>query len=153
VSRHAIVLVAALVVAAALSGPTLASGPKVKTGHYVGTNSEQGTVSFTVAGHGKRVTGFTTTDGYDQMCQFSGGVGAIPTFTVNVPSMKVTKSRTFTATVKATLGGFSGTFRVKGRFGSGNVRGTVTEVGGTCGAGASNPTTPNYLETFTAKRV
>lgn len=152
-SRHPIVLVTALTVATALSATALAALPRVKTGHYAGTNSERGTVAFKVADRGKRITGFTTTDGYNSMCQFSGGVGGIPTFTVKAPSMKITKSRTFSSTVKAILGGFSGTFEVKGKFASGKARGTVTEVGGTCGTSAANPTTPDYLETFTAKRA
>jgi hypothetical protein len=153
VSRRSMVVFAVVVVAAVLSAAALASVPKVKTGQYRGTTSEQGTVAFRVGDHGKRITGFTTTDGYNRMCQFSGGVGGIPTFTVNVPSMEVTKSRAFGGTVKATLGGFSGTFTVRGTFTAGKARGTVTEVGGTCGSGASNPTTPNYLETFTATRA
>lgn len=151
-SRQPVILVAIVIGAAALSATALASAPEVKTGRYAGTNSEKGTVAFKVADHGKRVTGFTTTDGYNQMCQFSGGVGGIPTFTVRPPTMKITKSRTFSSTVKATLGGFSGTFKVKGKLASGKARGTVTEVGATCGTGASNPTTPDYLETFTAAR-
>jgi hypothetical protein len=147
------VLVAAVVVTAAISATALASVPAVKTGQYRGSTSEQGAIAFTVGNHGKRITGFTTTDGYNKACQFSGGVGGIPTYTVNVPSMSVTKGHVFSATVKATLGGFSGTFSVKGTFTSGGARGTVTEVGGTCGTSASNPTTPDYLETFTAKRA
>jgi hypothetical protein len=146
-------LIAAVIGAAALSATAFASLPEVKTGQYKGTNSEQGTVEFKVGDHGKRITGFTTTDGYNKMCQFSGGVGGIPTYTVKVPSMEITKSRAFSGSVKATLGGFSGTFTVKGKFTSGNARGTVTEVGGTCGTSASNPTTPDYLETFTVKRA
>ena len=152
-SRHMITLALACLATAALAATALAAGHKVKTGHYTGTTSEQGTVALKVTNHGKRITGFTATDGYNGMCQFSGGVGGIPTFTVKVPAMKVTKSRTFTGTATASVGPFSGTFKVKGKLVSGKAAGTLTEVGSTCGSGASNPTTPDYLETFRARHA
>ena len=152
--RHALVLLGALVAAATVSATGLASGTaKAKTGHYSGTTSENGTVALKVGKHGKRITGFTTTDGYNSACQFSGGVGGIPTFTVKVPVMKVKKSGSFTATVEAALGGFSGMFKVKGRVTGSKAHGTVTKVGDTCGSSASNPTASDYLETFTAART
>jgi hypothetical protein len=151
-SKRTITLVVlACIATATLSATALASIPKVKTGRYAGTTSEQGgTVTLRVTDHGKRISGFTATDGYNAKCEFSGGVGGIPTYTVKAPTMKLTKSRAFSATVTATAGPFSGTFKVKGKFVSGKVRGTVTEAGSTCGSGASNPTTPDYLETFAA---
>jgi hypothetical protein len=155
VSRHPTLFVIALIATAAFSATALASSAanRPKAGHYAGTTSEQGTVSFKLSKGAKKIIGFTTTDGYNHTCQFSGGVGGIPTFTVKPAAMKVLKSGSFTSTVKATLGGFSGTFRVKGKLKGSGARGTVTEVGSTCGSSASNPTTPDYLETFTAKRV
>jgi hypothetical protein len=153
-SRQTTVLVVASIAAGALSATALAAGTaRGKPGHYTGTTSEQGTVAFKVTAGGKRVTGFATTDGYNTVCKFSGGVGGIPTFTVKVPSMKVTKSGSFTGTVKETFGPASGTFKVKGKFTSSGTRGTVTKVGDTCGSGAANPAASDYLETFTAKRA
>jgi len=153
-SRRTLTLVMACVLTAALSATALASAAKVKTGRYAGATSEQGgTVAFKVTNRGKRVSGFTATDGYNGKCQFSGGVGGIPTFTVKAPAMKVTKSRSFSASVSATVGPFSGKFAVKGKLISGRATGTVTEIGNTCGSSASNPSTPDYLETFTAKHA
>jgi len=147
----------ASVVAAALTATALASAAAhhtPKAGSYSGTTSESsGAVSFKVAPGGKRVTGFTTIDGYNGMCKFTGGVGGLGNYTVTVPSMKTTKTGSFTGTVKASAGPFTGTFMVKGRFTTKTTaRGTVTKVGDTCGSAASNPTTPDYLETFTAKQ-
>lgn len=88
------------------------------------------------------------------MCHYHGTRPHIFHYAVKVASMKVEDSGSFTHTVKATEGPFTGTFRVKGRFSSGKARGTVTRVGAgaTCGSRASNPRTSDYLETFTAKR-
>jgi hypothetical protein len=157
VSRHTAALVVALITTAAVSATALASGAgqyaKAKPGHYAGTTSEQGTVAFSVAAGGKRVTGFTTSDGYNRQCHFSGGVGGLGNFTVKVASMPVTKNGSFSGTAKETLGPFSGTFKVTGKLAATGARGTVTKVGGTCGSGASNPTTQDYLETFSAKHA
>jgi hypothetical protein len=154
VPRHPFALLVALIAAATLSATALASGTsKAKTGHYAGKTSESGTVTLKVVKHGKRIAGFTATDGYNDVCQFSGGVGGIPTFTVRVPSMKTKKNGSFSATVAATLGGFSGMFKVRGRVTGSKARGTVTKVGDTCGSSAANPTAADYLETFTATRT
>jgi len=157
VPRRTTALVAAFLAVAALATAALASVAAhhtPKAGSYSGTTSESsGAVSFKVAPGGKRVTGFTTNDGYNGMCKFSGGVGGLGNYTVTVPSMKITKTGSFTGTVKASAGPFSGTFMVKGRFTTATAaRGTVTKVGDTCGSAASNPSTPDYLETFTASR-
>ena len=153
--RHTTTLVVALLATAALSATAIASSAatKPKAGLYTGTTSEQGTLSFKVSKGAKKITAFTTTDGYNSVCQFSGGVGGIPTYTVKIPSMKLTKSGAFTGTVKATVGPFSGTFKVKGKVTGGKANGTVNDVGNTCGSSASNPTAPDYLETFSAKRA
>ncbi len=156
--RPATGLILALIAAAALAASALAAGAMhhaPKAGSYAGTTSEaSGAVSFKVVPGGKRVTGFTTNDGYNGMCKFSGGAGGLGNFTVMLPSMKVTKTGAFTGTVKAKLGPFSGTFTVKGRFTSATTaHGSVTQVGSKCGSAASNPTTPDYLETFTASRA
>jgi hypothetical protein len=135
-----------------------------KPGHYAGTTSEcqvslpgspckHGNVTFKVADHGKSVTGFTTVDGYNNKCHFTGAPPHTFHYTVKVPLMKIKSRGSFTGTAKATTGPFTGTFRVKGRFSSGRAHGTVTRVKATCGSGASNPTTSDYLETFTAKRT
>ena len=57
-------------------------------------------------------------------------------------------------------GGLSATFRVKGKFSSGKGALNLTRildapayVPSNCGSGASNPTTSDYLETFTAMRT
>jgi hypothetical protein len=153
-SRHLFAFLVALAAAATLSTTALAVGTaKPKTGHYKGTTSENGTVTFKVADGGKRVTGFSAADGYNRVCQFSGGVGGIPTYTVKAPSMKVDKSGSFSATVKASFGPYSGMFAVKGKVSGKKARGTVAEVGATCGSGAANPTASDYLETFTAART
>lgn len=111
-------------------------------------------MTFKVTHDAKRVTGFTTVDGYNMKCHYLGTPPHIFHFTVRVPSMKVKSTGTFSHTVKAKEGPFTGSFRVKGRFSSGKARGTVTRIGAasTCGSGASNPMTSDYLETFTAKR-
>ena len=152
--RQTTTLVAALLATAALSATAIASSAatRPKAGHYTGATSEQGTLSFKVSKGAKKITAFTTTDGYNSVCQFSGGVGGIPTYTVKIPSMKLTKSGAFTGTMKATVGPFSGTFKVKGKVTGGKAKGTVNDVGNTCGSSASNPTAPDYLETFSAKR-
>jgi hypothetical protein len=126
---------------------------KAKPGHYTGTTSEQGTVAFSVAAGAKRVNGFTTSDGYNRKCQFAGGVGGLGNFTVKVPSMAVTRNGSFSGTAKETLGPFTGTFKVTGKLNATGAQGTVTKVGATCGTSASNPTSPDYLETFTAKHT
>jgi hypothetical protein len=146
-------------------------------GHYAGLTSEQGLacsanygkarckVTFNVVDHGQRVAGFTTADGYNGKCHYVGNppVGGWPhifQYLVKVPPMKVTSIGSFTGTAKATVGTqFHGTFRVKGRFAAGKAHGTVTRIGSTrkwqptCGSDTSNPTTSDYLETFTAKRM
>jgi hypothetical protein len=156
VAREKTILVVVVVATVALVATALASGAvhgKPKAGRYTGTTSESGTVSFKVVKGGKRITGFTTEDGYNQKCQFGGGgSGGAPNFTVKVPSMTVSKTGAFAGTATATVGPFSGTFAVKGRLTATGARGTVTKLGTTCGSAASNPTTRSYLETFTAKR-
>jgi hypothetical protein len=155
VFRHTSTLVVALLATAALSATAMASSAasKPKTGHYTGTTSEQAAISFKVSKGAKKITAFTTTDGYNRVCQFSGGVGGIPTYTVKLPLMKLTKNGAFTGTVKATVGPFSGTFKVKGKVSGGKAKGSVDEVGSTCGSSASNPTARDYLETFSAERT
>ena len=152
-SRRAIALVVAVFATVILSaGALAAASARPKPGHFAGTTSEQGHVTFKVADHGKRVTGFTTVDGYNNMCHYKAPPHIFH-YTVKVPLMKVKSNGSFTGTVKATVGPFTGTFRVKGRFSPGKAHGTVTRVKATCGSGASNPTTSDYLETFTAKRT
>jgi hypothetical protein len=66
--------------------------------------------------------------------------------------MKIASNGSFTGTAKATLArGLTGTFRVKGRFSSGKAHGTITRLNHTCGSYASNPTTSDYAEAFTAE--
>jgi hypothetical protein len=158
VSRRAIALVVVTSTTAILSATALAAASAwPKPGHYTGTTSEHGNVTFKVADHGKRVSDFTTVDGYNNMCHYTGAPPHIFHYIVAVPLMKINSSGSFTGTAKATVGFFTGTFRVKGKFSSGQAHGTVTRVGRpagtTCGSGASNPTTSDYLETFTAKRT
>jgi hypothetical protein len=152
--------------------PALAAvSARPKPGHYGGPTSEDGLecsanygnmgckVTFRVVDHGKRVTGFTTEDGYNGMCDYVGNppVGGWPhifQYLVKMPPMKVRSSGSFTSTSKASVGPFTGTFRVKGRFSSGTATGTITRLNHTCDSlYASNPTTSDYLETFTAKRT
>lgn len=165
--RHAVALVVAALATVLLSGTSLAAASgRPKPGRYVGTTSEQGRclearnysptecrVTFEVADHGKRVTGFTTADGDNGMCQWVGSPDHVFEYLVKVPLMKVRSNGSFTGTAKARLFSLSGTFRVKGRLSSGTVRGTVTRIGATCGSDASNATTSDYLETFVAKRT
>jgi len=128
-------------------------------------------VTFKVADHGKRVTGFTAADGYNHLCHFTtANTLHIFRFLVKWPPMKTRSNGSFTGTAKATSawgGGptVTGTFRVKGRFSSGKAHGTITRLHRTCGsyarnpeggqplASASNPATSPYAETFTAKRT
>lgn len=150
---RAIALLIAVFATAALTATAFAAASRwPKPGQYAGTTSEHWYVTFEVADRGKRVTGFTTVDGYNNMCHYTGTPPHIFHYTVQVPSMKVKSSGSFTGTAKATVGIFTGTFRVKGRFSSGKANGTVTRLKATCGAGASNPTTSDYYETFRAKR-
>jgi hypothetical protein len=155
VLRHSTTLVVALLATAALSATALASSAatKPKAGRYTGTTSESSSLSFKVSKGAKKITAFATTDGYNSVCQISGGVGGIPTYTLKLPQMKLTKSGAFSGTVKATVGPFSGTFKVKGKVTGGKAKGTVNEAGSTCGSSASNPTALDYLETFSAKRA
>lgn len=124
-----------------------------KPGKYEGRTSERGTVSFTVAAGGTSVTGFTATDGYNGKCKFSGGVGGIPNFTLEVARMKVGAGGAFTATKRVRLGPFSASISVTGKLTPTGARGTLNRVATVCGKGAANPSTPSYLETFTAKRT
>jgi hypothetical protein len=156
--RLAIVVALLLLLLAGVATATyLALRSSPRPGHYAGTTSEHQAVTFKVTDHGKRITRFTTVDGYNNMCDYTGEPPHIFHYTVKVPSMKIKRGGSFTATVKSTLeaapGLFWGTFKVKGRFSSGRARGTVTRIGETCGSGASNPTMSDYLETFTAKRT
>jgi hypothetical protein len=169
VSKHAIALVAAVFVTAAMSAAAYAAASAwPRPGRYAGPTSEQGLgcsanygkmgcmVTFKVVDGGKRVTGFTTADGYNGMCHYAGTAPHFFQYLVKVPPMKVASNGSFSGTATVTVDLFHGTFRVKGRFASGKAHGTVTRIegtpAGTCGSGASNPTTSAYLETFTAKR-
>ena len=142
---------------AAGAEPLTRVSKRPRPGQYAGTTSEQQGVTFEVSKHGKRVTAFATVDGYNNMCHYTGTPDHIFHYTVKVPSMKIKRSGSFTATVKSILvpgpGGLSGVFRVEGRFSSGIAHGTVTRLNFTCGADASNPTTSDYYETFTAQRT
>jgi hypothetical protein len=142
----------ALVALAALIGAALATAA-AKPGKYAGTTSEKSSVSFTVSAGGKSVNGFTATDGYNSKCHFHGGLGGIPNFSVKIASMKVAAGGTFTATRTVKLGPFSAKITVKGKLTGSSARGTLNQVGRLCGKGATNPSTPDYLETFTAKRA
>lgn len=122
-----------------------------KPGAYAGSTSEHGTVSFTVPKGGRSVNGFVTTDGYNGKCKFKGGVGGLGNFPVRIASMKVGPGGSFKGTVKSKLGPFSATLMVSGKLVGSSARGTVDKPGATCGTSASNPTTHDYLETFTAK--
>lgn len=136
-----------------VSGASARSQVRPASGAYSGTTSEGGTVAFAVAAGGKKVTGFTTSDGYDRVCKFSGGVGGIPNFTVKIATIAISSTGTFTAVTKAKLGPFSATLKVNGKFTSAGVTGTVDKPGATCGTGAANPSAHSYLETFTAKHA
>jgi hypothetical protein len=153
------VVVAALV----LSATSLAAASaRPRPGSYAGKTSEHQRVTFQVADHGRRITDFSTVDGYNNMCHYTD-----PRYahwfhwTVKVASMKITRGRSFTARVRLTLvpgpNGLSGTFRVRGRFSSGKAHGTVTRVRGTsgqvvtCGPHSPTPTRSAFRETFTAK--
>ena len=149
---HARLFVGAFVlVSFALVGGALAAATP---GVYSGTTSEKGTVGFTVAGSGKVVKSFTSTDGYSGVCKFKGGVGGIPTFTVKVASMSVAASGAFGSTVKVKVGPFSATLSISGKLAGTAARGTIKKVGpgATCGAGSPTPSKNTYLETFTAHR-
>jgi hypothetical protein len=153
IPRHPIALAIAVFATVVFSAAALAAASaRPKTGHYAGKTSEHEAVTFKVTDRGRRVTGFTTVDGYNMMCHYGGTAPHIFHYTVKVASMKVEESGSFAHTVKATKGPFRGTFRVKGRFSSGKARGTVTRFRATCGSRASNPRTSDYLERFTAKR-
>lgn len=143
---------AALVALAALVGAAIALAA-AKPGKYAGTTSEKSTVAFTVSAGGKSVNGFTTQDGYNGKCHFHGGIGGAPNFTVKIPRMKVSAGGAFTATRTVKLGPFSAKITVKGRLTGSSAGGTVTQAGHLCGKGAANPSLPDYLETFTAKRA
>lgn len=134
------------------SGAVARQGVRPSAGSYAGATSESGTVAFKVVSGGERLTGFTTTDGYNRQCKFSGGVGGIPTFTVKIPSIKIISGGLFTATTHVRLGPFKATLKVSGKFTAAGATGTVDKPGNTCGTGAANPTAHPYRETFTAKR-
>jgi hypothetical protein len=146
---------------AAVCGPVggtallVAAAALATSGHgkYVGTTSERGAVTFTVPAGNASVMSFSATDGYNGKCEFHGGVGGIPNFTVSIPGMKIGPASEFTATTKAKLGPFSGTITVKGKLTGSRVSGTLDQVGATCGKGAGNPSAHDYLETFSAGRV
>jgi hypothetical protein len=154
-------LVVAVFATAVLSAVAFAaSSARPTLGHYVGTTSEHWAVKFKVADHGETVIRFRTVDWDNGRCHWKTPAHVFH-YTVSVPLMKVKSSGSFSRTVKSTLvpgpNGLWGRFRVKGRFSSGKARGTVTRLGQhgrpmTCGRGASNPNTPLYLETFSAKR-
>jgi hypothetical protein len=165
-SRNAVALAAAAFFTTFIASATAlaAASARPTPGHYAGSTSEQEgcsanfgnrgcKVTFNVADHGKRVTGFTTADGYNGMCHYTGTVPHIFQFLVKWSPMKVGSNGSFTGTAKATLAQFTGTFRVKGRFSSGKAHGTITRVNHTCGSYASNSATSDYAETFTAKRT
>jgi hypothetical protein len=161
-SKRAAALVIAAFATAILSATSLAAASaRPKPGHYAGRTSERQRVTFQVADHGVRITSFSTVDGYNNKCHYSGATPHFFHYPVKVASMKIKPDRSFTATVKMTLLAGNprsprGTFRVRGRFSSGTAHGTVTRIRGragvvTCGSAASNPTTSTYLETFAAK--
>jgi hypothetical protein len=136
---------AAFVAAAAASA---AGGPAT----YAGTTSERGAVTFTVTAAGTSIDAFSASDGYNQKCRFHGGVGGISNFTISIAGMKVGPGGVFTGTTKAKLGPFSATITVKGKLTDAGASGTLNQVGHTCGSGAGNPSMPDYLETFSARR-
>lgn len=163
-SRRAAALGVAAFATAILSATSLAAAPaRPRPGHYAGATSEQWPVKFQVTHHGKRITGFSTVDAYNDMCHFTGAPPHFFHHTVRVASMRIKRGGSFTATVKATVVADQNLwsyFRVRGRISSGRAHGTVTQLRGraasaptTCGAGASNPSTSPYLETFSAKRT
>ncbi len=121
-------------------------------GKYAGTTSERGTITFNVPAAATSIASFTATDGYNGKCKFQGGAGGIPNFSVSFASMKIGPGGAFTATTKAKLGPFSATIVVKGRLTSAGATGTLNQLGATCGSAAANPSTPDYLETFSARR-
>jgi hypothetical protein len=150
--RHRLGLAIVVLAVSILATSAFAASTRPKTGRYAGRTSEGNAVALRVTDHGRRITGFTTVDGYNMKCHFTGTPPHIFHFTVKVAAMRIKANGSFGHTVKAKKGPFTGTFTVKGRFSAGKARGTVTRIGATCGSGASNPTTSDYLETFTAKR-
>lgn len=88
---------------AATANPLARVSERPKPGHYTGTTSELQPVTFKVSSHGKRVIGFTTVDGYNNMCDYTGAPDHIFHYTVKVPLMRIKSSGSFTATVKSTL--------------------------------------------------
>lgn len=151
-----------LVATAILSATSLAAtSARPRPGHYGGKTSEHQRVTFQVTAHGRRITGFSTVDGYNNMCHYPSPAPHWFHYTVKVASMTIKRDRSFTARVKSTLvpgpNGLSGTFRVRGHFSSGTAHGTVTRVRGTtgqvvpCGPDSPTPTASAYRETFTAK--
>ena len=125
----------------------------VESGKYVGTTSERGTITFEVPAAATIIAGFSTTDGYNGKCKFQGGTGGIPNFSVSIASMKIGPGGAFTAATKAKLGPFSATIIVKGRLTPTGATGTLNRLGASCGSGAANPSTSDYLETFSARRT
>ena len=77
-------------------------------------------------------TGFTAADGYNGMCHYTGAVPHIFQYLVKWSPMKTRSNGSFTRTAKGTVGQFTGTFRVRGRFSSGKAHGTVTRIGPGC---------------------
>jgi hypothetical protein len=140
----------ALVLGSCLAFTTVALAAPV--GRYTGSTTEHGSVTFSVTAHA--VVGFKAQDGYNGGCDFSGGVGGIPNYTVSLKSMSLTPAGRFTGRVTVSNAPFAGTavVVVTGRFVGAKAFGTVTVVGKACGTGSPTPTASMYYESFSARR-
>ncbi|HEV2427826.1 MAG TPA: hypothetical protein VGS61_06375 [Acidimicrobiales bacterium] len=147
--RATLALAGAIGLTVALTGSALAA----PAGAYRGTTTEKGTVTFTVAAHA--VLNFKTTDGYNESCHFSGGVGGLRNYAVAIHSMALSATGRFTGRVTVSNTPFPGTavVVVSGRFEGAKAFGTVTAVGHTCGTGSPTPTASMYYESFSATRA
>jgi pectin methylesterase-like acyl-CoA thioesterase len=133
----------ALGLAAALAP---AANAAIKAGTYSGTTSERGTVSLTIAGH--KLKNLKTAIGYNGSCGQGGG----PSYTVNVPSVKLKTSGAFTATIVLHSPNVQGFPNRKAKL-TGKAKGTrVTGKIAGIGFGSTTCAQP-YEETFTAQHT
>ncbi len=137
-----------LAVTVALAGAALGA----TAGKYSGTTTEHGVVTFTVTKHA--VLHFTVQDGNNGGCNFAGGVGGIPTYSVTIKSMAISRSGRFSARVTKSNAPFPGSavIAVTGRFTRSTAFGTVTAIGKTCGSDSPTPGASLYYESYSATR-
>jgi hypothetical protein len=142
--------VIAALAAAMLAATALGSVRKGAT--YKGTTSEpNGTVGFKVSANGKKVLNFTTLIGYDDKCEFKGGVGGAPTYELRVSSMSIRSNGSFAGSATGKVGPFHQSFKIAGRIKGKKASGTVENPTNLCGTDSPHPTTKAYFEMFTAR--